>query len=89
MKVSSTIDKLVSFNLAHTQLFNEDSLICEQRVILVVNNFAYTIKNKSKKELTTIKSKILQDYKENPSKAYFFIHVLKIVDEQLKKMISN
>lgn len=89
MKVSSSIDKLTSFNLAHTQLFTEDSLICEQRVILVVNNFAYAIKNKSKKELTSIKSRILQDYKANPAKAYFFIHVLKIVDEQLKKLVNN
>ena len=89
MKVPSSIDKLIPFNLAHGQLFTEDKLICEQRVILVVNNFACAIKNKNKKELTAIKSKILQDYKENPSKAYFFIHVLKIVDEQLKKIVAG
>ncbi|QHT71633.1 hypothetical protein GXP67_35675 [Rhodocytophaga rosea] len=89
MKVPSSIDRLISFNLANGQLFTEDKLICEQRVILVVNNFAYAIKNKSRKELTAIKNKILQDYKENPSKAYFFIHVLRIVDEQLKKLVTG
>lgn len=84
MKASAT-DKMLSYNLAHKSIFSEDNLVCEQRVVLMINNFSYALKAKSKTELITLKNKVLQDYKENPGKAYFFIHVLKIVDEQLQK----
>jgi hypothetical protein len=88
MKVTLT-DKMLAYNLAHKSLFNEDNLICEQRVVLMIHHFSYMLKAKNKGELKELKNKILQDYKENPGKAYFFIHVLKLVDEHLAKHSSE
>ena len=85
MKTSPT-DKMLAYNLAHKSIFNEDNLICEQRVVLMIHHFSYMLKAKNKVELKDLKNKILQDYKENPGKAYFFIHVLKLVDERLAKL---
>jgi hypothetical protein len=79
----------MTIQLAQKSLLHEKHIAAEQKAIIAMNKFIYSVRYLDKQQLINLKAKILLDLKRYPQKSFFFNFLLNAVDKQLKKLCKT